>query len=164
MQIILPEPGLFLWTTIIFLTFFFILRRFAWKPIINALEKREQDISNALGEAEKARQAIDELKAQNEDARKKAMEERNEILKTANELADRIKKEAKDAAASEAAQEFDKMKVQIEAEKRAAIAEIKNTAASLAVEVAERILRKEFDSKDAQESYAKELISDLSNN
>ncbi|MEL7227561.1 MAG: F0F1 ATP synthase subunit B, partial [Cyanobacteria bacterium J06576_12] len=144
MQIILPEPGLFLWTTIIFLTFFFILRRFAWKPIINALDKREQDIANALGEAEKARQAIDDLKAQNEDARKKAMEERNEILKTANELADRIKKEAKDAAASEAAQEFDKMKVQIEAEKRAAIAEIKNTAASLAVEVAERILRKEF--------------------
>ncbi|MEO1807282.1 MAG: F0F1 ATP synthase subunit B [Bacteroidota bacterium] len=164
MQIILPEPGLFLWTTIIFLTFFFILRRFAWKPIINALDKREQDIANALGEAEKARQAIDDLKAQNEDARKKAMEERNEILKTANELADRIKKEAKDAAASEAAQEFDKMKVQIESEKRAAIAEIKNTAASLAVEVAERILRKEFDSKDAQESYAKELITDLSNN
>ncbi|MEL7342356.1 MAG: F0F1 ATP synthase subunit B, partial [Bacteroidota bacterium] len=96
MQIILPEPGLFLWTTIIFLTFFFILRRFAWKPIINALDKREQDIANALGEAEKARQAIDDLKAQNEDARKKAMEERNEILKTANELADRIKKEAKD--------------------------------------------------------------------
>ena len=79
-------------------------------------------------------------------------------------MKDRIVKEAKDEAAKSAAQEHEKMKQQIEAEKRAAIAQIKETAASLAVDVAERILRKEFDSKEAQESYAKELISDLNNN
>ncbi len=164
MQIILPEPGLFIWTTVIFLIFFLILRRFAWKPIINALHEREYSIEKSLKEAAAARDEMAKLQSENEALLKEARSERDKILRDANDRAEMILMKAKEEEEEVRVKEREKAVQEIEAAKRASIAEIKETAASLAVEVAEKILRKEFSDKSAQENYAKELISDLSTN
>ncbi len=164
MEIILPKLGLFFWTTILFLVFFFILRKFAWKPILDALKQREDSIEGSLKEAQKAKEEMASLKADNENLLKEAQEERRRIVNEAEELKKKIVSEAKEAATVAAAKEFEKARQQFDAEKRAAFVEIKKTAANIAIEVAEKILRKEFENKSAQEALAQQLISDLSDN
>lgn len=159
-----PEFGLFFWTALIFLVFFFILRRFAWKPILNMLHEREASIEQSLSEAKAAREQMSQLKAENEDLLREARAERDKILKEANQMRDRIVNEARQAAAEATEKEKEKARLQIEGEKQAALAQIRDAAATIAVEVAEKILRKEFQDKRKQEAFAKELISDLTNN
>lgn len=161
-SIIAPEPGLFIWTTIIFLVFFFLLRSFAWKPIMEMINAREERIENSLKEAEAAREEMAKLKSNNESLMKEARAERDKLLREANNMREQIIKEARNEASEAAAQEREKAKQQIEAEKMQALNEIKETAATLAIDVAEKILRKQFQDKSTQETYAKELISDLS--
>ncbi|WNJ21392.1 F0F1 ATP synthase subunit B [Pontibacter sp. G13] len=164
MDILMPSFGLFFWSTVIFLTFFFILRKFAWKPILNALHERESHIEQSLKQAEEARGEMAKLKSDNEALLKEAKEERNKIVADARTLGDRLVKEAKEAAASAAEKEKEKARQEIDAEKRAALAEIKSSAAEIALEVAEKLLRKEFENKDSQKAYAQSIIADLSNN
>lgn len=161
---ITPQFGLFFWATVIFLLFFVLLRRFAWKPILNALSAREEKISSSLAMAEQARADMERLNADNEALLKEARAERDSMLKDASKLKDQIIAEAKKEAQAAGAVEREKAKAQIDAEKNAALGEIKETAATLAVEIAEKLLRKQFGDKSAQEEYAKSLISDLNNN
>ncbi len=163
-SIIAPEPGLFIWTTIIFLVFFFLLRAFAWKPILNMIHEREERIEGSLKEAEEAREAMEKLKSDNEALMKEARAERDKLLREANDMRESIIKDARNEAAEAAAQEREKAKQQIEAEKVQALNQIKETAAALAIDVSEKILRKQLQDKGAQESYAKQLIDDLSEN
>ncbi|MEM7654577.1 MAG: F0F1 ATP synthase subunit B [Bacteroidota bacterium] len=163
-SIIAPQFGLFFWTTLIFLTFFFVLRRFAWKPIINALNERESSIENSLQEAAKARDEMAKLQADNEALLKEARAERDAMLRDAATMKEEIIKKAKEEAAEAGAKEREKAKMQIEAEKNSALNEIKQTASVLAVEIAEKLLRKEFQDGKAQEAYAKQLVKDLSDN
>lgn len=163
-MIITPQFGLFFWSAIIFLLFFVLLRRFAWKPILTALKQREDTIENALQEAAKARTEMEQLKADNEALIKEAKVERDQILRDANAMRQQIIDKAKQEAEAVATKEAEKAKQQIEAEKLSALNEIKDTVSVLAVEVAEKILRKELSNKAAQESFAKELISQLSEN
>lgn len=164
MEVIIPQLGLFFWTTTLFLVFFVILRTVAWKPIMNALSEREETIATSLAQAENARIEMEKLTADNQALLKEAKSEREKILKEAKAHGDQIISEARKAAAEAAGKERDKAKQQIETEKNAALAEIKSTAAALAVEVAEKILRKEFENKNQQEDYAQKLIADLNNN
>lgn len=164
LSIITPEFGLFFWSTLIFLVFFFILRRFAWKPIINALNQREESINDALSQAQKARDEMQQLNADNEALLKEARQERDSIIREANEIKDRIIADAKAAAVEAETAEREKTRQLIENEKRSALAEIRDTAAAISVEVAEKILRKEFANKGAQEDFAKTLITELSDN
>ena len=163
-MILAPQLGLFFWSALLFLVFFFVLRRFAWKPILNALKAREDSIENSLKQAEEARSAMAQLKSDNEALLKEARAERDKIIKEATALRDKIVSDAKTAAAEAEAKEREKTRQQIEADKRAALAEIKETAATIAVEVAEKIIRKQFENKGTQEDYAKQLIGDLSDN
>ena len=163
-MILAPQLGLFFWTTLLFLVFFFMLRRFAWKPILNAIKAREASIEDSLQQAQQARAEMEKLSADNEALLKEARAERDKIIKEANALRDKIVSDAKAAAAEAEAKEREKTRQQIEAEKRAALAEIKDTAAAIAVEVAEKIIRKQFENKASQEDYAKQLIGDLNNN
>ncbi|MEM9985456.1 MAG: F0F1 ATP synthase subunit B [Bacteroidota bacterium] len=163
-SIIAPEPGLFIWTTIIFLVFFFLLRAFAWKPILNMIHEREERIEGSLKEAEEARAAMERLKSDNEALMKEARAERDKLLREANAMRESIIKDARNEAAEAAAQEREKAKQQIEAEKVQALNQIKETAAALAISVSEKILRKQLQDKGAQENYAKQLIDDLSQN
>lgn len=158
------QPGLFIWTVIIFLVFFFILRRFAWKPILEALKKREATIEESLQEARNAREEMEKLKADNEALLKEARQERDKIIREANSMRDKIVADAKNAAAEAQAKEVEKARQLIKAQENEALANIKDTAANIAVEVAERILRDNFADRSAQEAMAKKLVSELSNN
>ena len=164
MELITPDPGLFLWTVILFLALFFLLRRFAWKPILNALHEREESIASSLAEAENAKAEMAKLQSDNESLLREARAEREKIMQEASKARDEMIKKAKDEAAAAGAKEREKARLQIESEKNAALNEIKNTAATLAVEIAEKILRKEFEDKDTQKAYASELINDLTDN
>lgn len=164
MEIILPQLGLFVWSAIIFVVFFFLLKKFAWGPIMAGIKEREESISQSLKQAEKARAEMSNLTAQNERLLSEARVERDNMLKEARMQGDKMIAEAKAAAAAAAAKETEKAKVQIEAEKQAAIAVLKNQAGLWAVEMAEKLVRKELASKDAKEALAKQLLADLNNN
>ncbi|MCB1148295.1 MAG: F0F1 ATP synthase subunit B [Leptospiraceae bacterium] len=164
MEVILPQLGLFFWTTVLFLVFFFILRGVAWKPIMNALKEREENIATSLAEAVTGREEMEKLTADNQALLREAKVEREKILKEAKAQGDQLVSLARKEAADAGAKEREKAKQQIETEKNAALAEIKSTAAALAIEVAEKILRREFQNKENQEAYAEKLIADLNNN
>ncbi|MEM8896523.1 MAG: F0F1 ATP synthase subunit B [Bacteroidota bacterium] len=164
MEIITPQLGLFLWTLIIFLAFFLILRRFAWKPIIGAIKSREESIENSLSEAKRAREEMEQLTTQNENLLKEARAERDKIIREANDMRDKLVEKAKSEASAAAQAEMDKVKQQIEAEKSAALNEIRSTSGAMAIEIAEKILRKQFEDKKAQQAFAEKLISELSQN
>lgn len=160
-EIISPTFGLFFWSTLIFLLFFFILRSFAWKPILEALRDREHKIESSLEEAAKAREEMVQLQANNEALIKEARAEREKIIRDANTMKDQIISKAKEEAVKVSNQQMEKAKQEIEAQKMAALNEIKNTAGSIAVDIAEKILRNQFSDRPAQEDYAKTLVAEL---
>ncbi len=156
-SLITPDPGLFLWSVIIFIILWIILGKYAFKPIMKALKNREESIANSLAEAERAREEMTNLTAQNEDIIKKAKEERNTILKDAQNAKDNIISDAKKQAKVEAAKIIEDAKEEILVQKNAVIADLKNDSANLAIDIAEQLLGKELSNKKEQEKYAKEL-------
>ena len=159
-----PEIGLGFWSLLFFLILVFILGKFAWKPIMKAIKEREDSINESLKAAEKARAEMENLTAENEKLLKEARAERDVILKEARELKDKIVNEAKTKAKEEAARETENARQQIQAEKMAALTEIRNEAGNLAVEIAEKLLRKEMEDKEAQKALAAKLIEDMNLN
>jgi F-type H+-transporting ATPase subunit b len=163
-SVIKPDPGLVFWTTIVFLIAWALLGRFAFRPIQNALKKREDDIQSALDEAKLAREEMDNLKAKNEELLRQAQEERASILKEAKEAKDSILSEAKQKAQEEARKIVNNAKQDIENQRLAAITDLKNQVGVLAIEVAEKVLRKQLDDKKGQEQFVNELVDDIKMN
>lgn len=159
-----PDFGLLFWASIIFLLFWFIIGRFAFKPITNALKKREDDIQSSLDEAKKAREEMANLKSENEALLKLAQEERSRILREAKEAKDSIINEAKVKAKEEAKKIVSDAKEQIENQKMAALIEVKNQVGMMSLDIAEKILRKELKGDQEQESYAQKLVEELKMN
>mgnify|MGYP001071990975 FL=1 len=153
--------GLFFWQSLVFLLLIFVLKKYAWKPILNAVNEREQSIEDALKEAEKARLEMQSLQQSNEAILKEAREERERILKEARDMKNKMIAEAKDAAATEADKAIVSAKAAIEAEKTAAIAELKNQAASLSIDVAEKILGQELSAENKQTAMIGKIIEDV---
>lgn len=153
--------GLFFWQSLVFLILIFLLRQYAWKPILNAVNEREASIEGALKAAEKARQEMESLQASNEAIMKEAREERERILKEARDMKNKIVSEAKDAASAEAEKSVAQAKATIEAEKAAAIAELKNQAAVLSIEVAEKVLGQELSDKNKQADMISKMIDEV---
>ena len=163
-SVIRPEPGLLFWTTVIFLIFWFLMSRFAFKPIAESLKKRESDIQDALDEAKKAREEMANLQAENEKLLAQAREERANILKEAKEAKDEILAEAKERANTEYKRKVESALQDIENQKMAALVELKNNAGLLALEIAEKVLTKELGNKAEQEAYAKSLVDSIKMN
>jgi F-type H+-transporting ATPase subunit b len=161
MELLLPNLGLFFWTLIIFLAFFFILRSLAWKPILKALHDREQGITSSLAAAESARSEIVLLTSQNDTLFKKAMIERNLLLDEAARQKDTILAEAKEQAQKEYARRMADTEQAINAAKQAAITELRNTTAQLAITIAERLVRKQLDNPAESQRLAQEMVTDL---
>lgn len=161
MQLVTPQLGLFFWTLVIFLGLFFILRAFAWKPILAALREREESIANSLAQAEKARAEMASLTAQNEQLLNQARAERAEILAEANRTKDKIIAEAREAASVEQGKKVAEAEAAIHNAKNAALTEIKNTAGQLAIDIAERILRRELKSDSEQQRLVAELVKEF---
>ncbi len=160
-SVIKPEPGLLFWMTLIFLLFWFIMSRVAFKPIAAALKKREGDIQEALDQAKMAREEMSNLSAQNEALLKQAREERAKILKEASETKDAIINEARAKAKEEANKVITNAKLEIDNQKNAAIAEVKTQAGLLAIQIAEKVLRKELSSNAEQVKYANDLVNEI---
>jgi F-type H+-transporting ATPase subunit b len=163
-NVLKPEPGLLFWTTVIFLLFWFLMSRFAFKPIGAALKQRETDIQSALDEAKKAREEMSQLQAENEKLLAQAREERTAILKEAKDAKDEIIAEAKERAAAEYKRKVESAIQDIENQKQAALVTLKNQTGQMAVEIAEKLLRRELGNKAEQEAYAKSLAETINLN
>ncbi|WP_299760303.1 F0F1 ATP synthase subunit B [uncultured Pontibacter sp.] len=164
MELVTPGFGLLFWQTVTFLIVLFLLGKFAWKPIMSALSEREASIENALSAAEKAKLEMQALKADNEKLLAEARMERDKILTEATEAANSIVESSKQKANEEGARMIAGAREAIENEKRAAITEVKNMAASLSLEIAEQILRKELSDKTAQQTLAQDYIREVTLN
>jgi F-type H+-transporting ATPase subunit b len=161
MELVTPEWGLIFWTTISFLILLFILRKFAWKPILNAVSDRESSIQQALAEAEAARKEMQNLQADNERILQEARTEREAMLKEAREIKEKIVADARELAQTEGEKLLKQAKATIESEKKAAVADIKNQVAELSVSIAEKVIRENFSDKDKQMKLVNGLLGDL---
>jgi len=164
MSLINPGFGLIIWMTLAFGILLFVLAKYAWKPIMAALKEREDSIENALLAAEKAQQAMEELKLGNEKLIQEAQIERDTILKEARKLKDVILNEAREKSIMETKNMIQSAREQITTDKNAALAEIKNTIASYSISIAEKILREELKDKSRQMAYAEKLLKETSLN
>lgn len=147
---ITPGLGLVFWMTLTFATLMFLLAKFAWKPILNALNERETSIVDALNQAKLAREEVQNLKAENERIIQEAKIEKDNILKEAREIRDRIVNEARDTAKIEGEKMIEAARQTIAMEKNAAIDEMKQQISVLSVDIAEVILKQKLDNKEAQ--------------
>ena len=164
MDLILPDLGLLFWTGIVFCCLLFLLAKFAWKPILNAVNAREQKISEALELAVKTQAEMKALKAENDQILKEARAERDNILKEAKEAANTMIEDAKSKSKVEAQKIVEAARLNINSEKAAAIAEIKTHVATLAVEIAEKVVRGELASDEKQKALAEKLAGDIQMN
>jgi F-type H+-transporting ATPase subunit b len=164
MDLLTPELGLFFWTLVAFLAVFFILRKFAWKPILSALSERETGIADSIASAERLKKEMSLMQAENEKIMADASAKRAQILKEAKEEYERIIGNAKNDTKAIT----DKMMVdaqqQIQQQKMAALTEVKNEIGKLAVEVAEKVLRRQLATTESQNDYAQLLAEDIKMN
>jgi F-type H+-transporting ATPase subunit b len=161
MDLLLPDLGLILWTLLAFLIVFFILKKFAWKPILTSLNEREKTISDSIATAEKVKGEMAQLKSENEALLVKAREERAVMIKEAKETADKMLSDAKERAKNEYDRIVSEASSAIEQQKMAAIIDLKNQVGNLVVEVSEKVLRRELSNRNEQESYIKDLAKEV---
>tara|TARA_B100001057_G_scaffold480967_1_gene554440 strand:- start:308 stop:802 length:495 start_codon:yes stop_codon:yes gene_type:complete len=164
MDLITPEFGLIFWTGISFLILLFILRKFAWKPILNSVNDREDNIKKALKEADKARQEMQNLNASNEQLLKDARSERDALMKEAREIKDKIIADAKEEAKEVTSKLIENAQASIEQEKQAALAELKKQVADLSIGIAETVIKKELTSKEDQLKLVDGILKDVTLN
>ncbi len=164
MDLLTPGFGLFFWTLIAFLSVFFVLKKFAWKPILNTLNERETGIAESIAAAEKLKKEMGQMQAENEKIMAEARAERAAMLKEAKETRDSIINKAKDDTKVIADRMLAEAQQQIQQQKMAALTEVKNEIGKLAVEVAEKVIRKQLATADSQNDYAKMLAEEIKMN
>ncbi len=158
---ILPEPGLIFWTVLIFLLFWMLMSKYAFRPIADALAKRNGDIEDALKTAEQARLEMANLKSENEKLLSEAREERAKMLKEAREAGAATVEEAKEKARLEAQKIINNARQEIENQKAQAMREVKNQAGSMAIEIAEKVIRRELKGDASQTSFVNDLVNEI---
>lgn len=161
MELLLPKLGLLAWTLLAFLIVFFILKKLAWPAIIKGLKDRENSIAESLATAERVKAEMAQLQSENEALLAKAREERAALLKEARETKDKMISDAKEQAKVEANKIITEAQAAINAQKMAALTEVKNQVGKLVIEVSEKVLRRELGDKNAQEAHIKGLVDDL---
>jgi F-type H+-transporting ATPase subunit b len=164
MNLVTPDIGLIFWTTLTFLILLFLLKKFAWKPILNMVKERDESIENALNSAEEAKKEMAALNAKNEELLQEAREERDKMLKEARDTKDKMISEAKEQAREEGNKLISNARESIETDKKAALADIKNQVATLSVEVAERILKNKLAEDGGQDKLVEKYIEDINLN
>lgn len=157
MELLSPGLGLLVWTFVAFLLVFFILKKFAWKPILETLKERETGIAEAIASADKIKTEMAALKNENEALLAQAREERAVLIKEAKETANKMVSDAKEKARAEYDRIVADAQSAITQQKNAALTDVKNQVGSLVIEVAEKVLRRELANKAEQETYIKGL-------
>jgi len=160
MNLVTPDIGLIFWQTVTFLIVLFLLAKFAWKPITDGLKERENTIAESLEIAKKTKEEMVKLKAENERILGEAREERDRILRAAQVSANAMITEAKDKANAEGLRLIENARAAINGEKQAAIAEIKNKAADLSIEIAEKLLKRQLSDNNNQRELVNEYIKE----
>ena len=161
MELVKPEFGLVFWMTVSFLIVVFILRKFAWGPILSSLKERETSIEDALNAAKKAKDEVANMKAENEQLLKQARNERDMMLKEARDTKDAIVNEARAKAQTEADRMITIARETIQNEKMAAITELKNQVATLSIEIAEKVIRQQLASDEKKKALVNDLLKDV---
>jgi F-type H+-transporting ATPase subunit b len=164
MDLITPGFGLIFWQTVVFLGLVLVLSKYAWKPMLEAIKKRETSIEESLSSAEKARDEMAKLKSDNEKLLEEARLERDEILKEALTTANNIKEEAKTDASEVTGKMIENARISIEGEKQAAISEMKEQIASLSVQIAEKLLRRNLADDQSHRELVDQFIKDVNTN
>ena len=158
MDLVTPDIGLIFWTTVSFAILYFILAKFAWKPILGAVNEREKSIKDALSAAEIAKEEMASLKADNEKILNEAKLQRETLLKEAREIRSRIIADAESEATAKANKLIESAKIAIENEKSAAMKELNNTVVDLSLNIAEKLLSKELDNNEKQQENIQEIL------
>jgi len=153
--------GLFFWQLVLFIGLVLLLQKFAWKPILNSVNKREEGIKDALEEAENARKEMQNLNADNARILKEARADRDELLKEAREMKDNIISEAKEEAQVQANKVIEQAQATIQSEKQAAIADLKNQVAELSIGIAEKVVRGELSDEKKQLKLVEEMLKEV---
>lgn len=164
MDLVTPEFGLIFWTLITFLALLFILKKFAWKPILGAVSEREQGIRDALASAVEARKEMENLQADNERILKEARVEREAMLKEARELKNKMIDDAKQDAKLEAGKLITQAQAAIEAEKKAAISDLRSQVAKISISIAEKVVREELSNTERQEKLVESMLDNTTLN
>ncbi|MBS1643483.1 MAG: F0F1 ATP synthase subunit B [Bacteroidetes bacterium] len=164
MDLLTPELGLFVWTLVAFGILYFILKKFAWKPILGVLAEREKGIADSIATAERVQAEMAQLKSENEKLMQTAREERSAMLNEAKHMSDTIIAKAKEDTRAIADKMIADAQQQIQHQKMAAMTDVKNQIGALAVEVAEKVLRQKLGTEDAQNAYNELLSKDVTLN
>jgi F-type H+-transporting ATPase subunit b len=161
MELLNPGVGLVFWTLLAFIIVFFILKKFAWKPILESLKEREAGIAESIASAESMKIEMATMKSENEAVLAEAREERGRMIKDAKDISDKMIAEAKEKARGE----FDRIVAEaqgaITQQKNAALTDVKNQVGSLVIDIAEKVLRRELADKKVQENYIRDLAEEV---
>ena len=160
MELITPEFGLIFWTFLSFIILLVTLRMVAWKPMLGAVNGREQSIKEALASAEAAKREMQNLTADNERILQEARAERESMMKEARELKTKMIADAKDEAKQAADKMIENAQIAIETEKKAAISELKAQVANLSLDIAEKVVKAELSNKDKQLKLVEDMLGD----
>ena len=161
MDLVTPALGLIFWSVLTFLFLLFILRKFAWKPILDAVNEREEGIKDALLSAENAKKEMQNLKADNEKLLAEARLERDAMMKEALEIKDKMINDAKTEAQTAGQKMIEQAKASIESEKNAALAELKAQVSTLSLDIAEKLLKDELSNKESQTKLVEKMLGDV---
>ena len=164
MGLLIPHTGTVIWMLIAFLIVFFLLKKFAWRPLLNALKLREDTIERALKSAEDAKKEMERLTSDKDVLIAEAKKERDKIIHEARELKESIINDAKKQAGSEADKIIESTRNSIKAEKESAIREIKEHAASLSIFIAEKLLKEKLVDDADQKELIDRLLRDIKTN
>lgn len=158
-----PDFGLLFWSVVFFLLFWYLIGKMAFKPIVKALKDRQDEIQNSLDSAKIARAEMSTLKAENEKILAEAREEKMNIIKEAKESATILVTEARDKAKEEAQRLLQQAKLDIENAKKAAMVDVKNEIGVMALQIAEKVIRKELADKPANVDFVNTLVNEVNN-
>lgn len=164
MDLVTPDVGLLFWTFISFAILFFVLKKFAWKPIVGTVNDREQSIKDALASAENAKKEMENLTADNERILKEARAEREMMIKEARDLKTKMISDAKEEAKTTADSMIVQAQEAIENEKKSAMADLKSQVATLSVEIAEKVVKDELSNKDRQLKIVDDMLGEATLN
>lgn len=160
MDLLLPGEGLLFWQAVVFILLVIFLAKFAWKPILSSLKEREESIQQALDSAVKAKEEMAKLTAGNEELLKQARLERDKIIRDARDAANRLI----DVAQTEAKKSADKLiedaKAVINTEKAAALRDVKAQVALFSLQIAEKLIKKNLSSDQAQKDLVSEYLKE----
>ena len=161
MELVTPAAGTILWMVVIFGIVIYILRRFAWKPILTALREREESIRDALTAAEQARRQVSSLKEEQDLIRAEAIRDKEQILKDARDIREKILAEAREKASTESQRMMARLREEMETEKLKALGDIRRQIADYSVMIAEKILQEKLDSTSRQEEIIHNQLGDF---